>query len=159
MKTKVASILIISAFMMYSCDTKKEDVVVVDDRDNVEMEDTLTTNDVVDDHNAQNALDWSGTYKGILPCADCEGIETELELNKDNTFELDRKYLGKATETKDDSKGNFTWVDGNTIKLEGIPEGESSVHYKIEENRIRQLDMSGKEVTGDMAEKYVLLKK
>ena len=24
-------------------------------------------------HNAKNSLDYIGTYKGILPCADCEG--------------------------------------------------------------------------------------
>ena len=27
-------------------------------------------------HNAQNSLDWAGDYQGILPCADCEGINT-----------------------------------------------------------------------------------
>ena len=38
-------------------------------------------------HTAENALDWNGTYKGILPCADCEGIKTELELNSDKTYD------------------------------------------------------------------------
>ena len=26
--------------------------------------------------NSMTALDWAGTYKGTVPCADCEGIET-----------------------------------------------------------------------------------
>lgn len=31
-----------------------------------------TTNPQLNDgHNAQNALDWFGTYEGTLPCADC----------------------------------------------------------------------------------------
>lgn len=29
---------------------------------------------------AETSLDWVGEYKGVFPCADCEGIETELEL-------------------------------------------------------------------------------
>ena len=31
---------------------------------------------------------WTGDYKGILPCADCNGIETELELKSDYSYEL-----------------------------------------------------------------------
>ena len=43
---------------------------------------------VPDMHNAQNALDWNGTYQGLLPCASCEGIATELVLNDDGTYRL-----------------------------------------------------------------------
>ncbi|WP_438946633.1 copper resistance protein NlpE N-terminal domain-containing protein, partial [Sediminibacterium sp.] len=28
-------------------------------------------------HEAQNSLDWQGSYSGVLPCASCPGIETE----------------------------------------------------------------------------------
>nr|WP_250850238.1 copper resistance protein NlpE N-terminal domain-containing protein [Acinetobacter sp. ANC 5378] len=28
----------------------------------------------------ETSLDWAGEYKGVFPCADCEGIETDLEL-------------------------------------------------------------------------------
>ena len=31
-------------------------------------------------HNSRNALDWAGTYEGVLPCADCPGIQTRLSL-------------------------------------------------------------------------------
>jgi hypothetical protein len=33
-----------------------------------------------------------GTYVGMLPCADCEGIETTLTLSKDGRFTLDQRY-------------------------------------------------------------------
>ncbi len=29
---------------------------------------------------AETSLDWAGEYKGVFPCADCEGIKMELEL-------------------------------------------------------------------------------
>ena len=28
--------------------------------------------------NSRNSVDWNGTYRGIVPCADCEGIKTEV---------------------------------------------------------------------------------
>ncbi|GGD94473.1 copper resistance protein NlpE [Planktosalinus lacus] len=34
---------------------------------------------------SENSLDWHGTYQGILPCADCEGIQTEVTLHDNNT--------------------------------------------------------------------------
>ena len=32
---------------------------------------------------AETSLDWAGEYEGIFPCADCEGIKIELDLNPD----------------------------------------------------------------------------
>jgi uncharacterized lipoprotein NlpE involved in copper resistance len=34
----------------------------------------------------------SGVYQGMLPCADCMGIETTLTLRPDGTFTLRRQY-------------------------------------------------------------------
>lgn len=33
--------------------------------------------------NSMTSVDWVGSYQGILPCADCEGIKTQIVLNKD----------------------------------------------------------------------------
>ena len=52
-----------------------------------------TSIEVTDIHNAENSLDYEGTYKGVFPAADCPGIETTLTLNPDKTFSL---FLGKA---------------------------------------------------------------
>ena len=47
-------------------------------------------------HTAENSLDWNGTYKGVLPCADCEGLETTVVVNENNTYCVKTKYLGKG---------------------------------------------------------------
>ena len=47
-------------------------------------------------HTAENSLDWHGKYTGTLPCADCSGIETAIQLNKNKTYEINETYLGKA---------------------------------------------------------------
>lgn len=155
MKIKLLSLLFASAFIMYSCDTKKEDVIVVDE-DAVILEDSTS---MVDEHNAQTSLDWKGTYEGVLPCADCEGIKTELELNDDNTYELETEYLGAKEELKETQKGTFIWVDGNNIQLEGLKDENASKMYKIEENKVRFLNKDGSLVEGELAEHYVLTKK
>jgi heat shock protein HslJ len=112
---------------------------------------------LIDAHNSQTALDWQGTYKGIMPCADCEGIETELILTKDLTFVIQTKYLGKGEAKVFEEKGNFIWdKTGGSISLLGL-KGRPS-QYKVGENKLIQLDMQGNAITGQLAEKYVLIK-
>ena len=111
----------------------------------------------VDAHNSQTALDWQGTYNGITPCADCEGIETKIILNTDLTFVIQTKYLGKGEGKVFEEKGNFTWdKTGGSISLLGL-KGRPSL-YKVGENKLIQLDMQGNTITGELAEKYVLTK-
>jgi heat shock protein HslJ len=112
---------------------------------------------LIDSHNSQNSLDWAGTYKGITPCADCEGIETKVILNKDLTFVIQTKYLGKGDAKVFEEKGSFTWdKTGGIVLLQGLKGIPSQ--YKVGENRLIQLDMEGKVITGPLAEKQVLLK-
>lgn len=111
---------------------------------------------VVDSHASKNTLDYIGVYKGILPCADCEGIETELAINENETFNIKTKYIGKGNKVFI-QKGNFTWnKDGNTIILNAIK--NASKFYFVGENTLTQLDMSGKKIQGRLAEHYILSK-
>ncbi len=113
-------------------------------------------NRVPDMHTSQIALDFWGTYKGIVPCADCEGIETTIELKADETFEVQTVYLGKSDEVFSYS-GHYHWSDdGRSIHLHGIENGPS--YYFVGENQLIQLDMEGNRITGELAEKYVLKK-
>lgn len=108
-----------------------------------------------DEHNARNSLDWAGTYKGTLPCADCEGIETEIQLKQDSSYSLSRRYLGK-NENSFSENGNWSWVDGSRIRLEG--NRDSPQMYFVAEGRLIQLDGAGNRITGDLAAKYELQK-
>lgn len=66
-------------------------------------------------HNAQNSLDWAGEYKGLFPCADCEGIETKLELKPDHTYTLTEEYKGKGDGKKFKTEGKFEFDTTGTI--------------------------------------------
>ncbi len=110
-----------------------------------------------DSHNSQNSLDWQGTYKGITPCADCEGIETDITLNTDLTFVIKTKYLGKGDGKIFEEKGVFSWdKTGGIIYLDGLKNRPNQ--YKVEENQLIQLDMEGHVISGSLAEKYILKK-
>jgi uncharacterized lipoprotein NlpE involved in copper resistance len=107
-------------------------------------------------HTSQISLDFWGTYKGIVPCADCEGIETTIQLKEDETWEMKTVYLGKSDKVYSYS-GHYHWNDdGRSIHLHGVENGPSQ--YLVGENQLIQLDMAGKRITGNLAEKYVLKK-
>lgn len=107
-----------------------------------------------DMHNAEISLDYEGTYKGVFPAADCPGIETTLTLNPNKTFTLNSEYIDRNLFFNE--SGNYT-VKGNLLTL--ITGNGEREYYKVEENRLRKLDMDKKEVTGELAEHYILKKK
>jgi uncharacterized lipoprotein NlpE involved in copper resistance len=110
-----------------------------------------------DQHTSENSLDWQGTYAGVVPCADCEGIETTLTINKDLSYLLKTKYLGKDNKVLE-RRGTFTWEkNGQVINLKGL--SESPNRYFVGENQLWQLSMQGEKITGKRAEKYILRKK
>jgi copper homeostasis protein (lipoprotein) len=101
---KILSILSVLLFILvfYSCDSPSNET---DNYDNLEAAEIVLEGD---------ASIWIA-YKGIIPCADCEGIEMELQLeNKseknEKEFELTETYLG----TPD---GNRTFTSRGTYEI------------------------------------------
>ena len=104
--------------------------------------------------NSMTSLDWAGTYAGVVPCADCEGIETTITLKQDRTYIMKTRYLGKDSQVFE-RQGTFTWnEEGNKIQLSGLAAGPD--RYLVGENALIQLDKSGNRITSDLAPKYVL---
>jgi len=116
----------------------------------------VDTATVTDMHTSQISLDWNGTYEGTLPCADCPGIKTTIELKDDNTFTQDLEYLDK--DTRFNETGKIEWHEnGNNITL--ISEEGEKQQFKVREGSLVMLNADGKENTGALAEHYVLNKK
>lgn len=145
--TVVLLLLALCQGMMVACQTKKqtEEIVVADEVFEG------------DEHNALTSLDFMGTYEGILPCADCEGIQTVIELGVGNSYVKKITYLGKDNNNVIETQGTFSWNDeGNTITLDDEP---SPNQYFVGENVLFHLDLDGNRITGDLADKYRLNKK
>jgi len=109
----------------------------------------------IDIHNSQISLDVAGTYIGLIPCADCEGISVIIILNCDKTFELNYRYIGKSDEYFSCS-GEYAWNEsGNSIILncDNFPN-----FYFVGENHLIMLDMDGNRISSELANKYILTK-
>ena len=104
--------------------------------------------------NSMTSVDWPGTYSGIIPCADCEGIKTQIELKADFTYSARNLYIGKSDSVFQEN-GKFKWNDaGSSITLINA----NHQIYKVGENKLFQLDKNGKRIGGDLAENYSLKK-
>ena len=95
---------------------------------------------VVDMHNSQNSLDWSGVYEGIVACQDCPGTQMRLMLGQDGSFELSRRALIRGA-TPATATGQFTWQpDGNTIVLDASGGAQG---FAVGEGRVIVLNSDG----------------
>lgn len=107
---------------------------------------------------SRNALDWAGTYTGVVPCASCPGIKTVLQLNYDQTYRIETTYIDEdgATFSHD---GKFEWNDlGNIITMDGIKNSEAPNMFAVGENHVAQLDPHGMRIAGVLAGNYILQK-
>ncbi len=90
-----------------------------------------------DMHTSQNSLDWAGAYEGVLPCADCPGIQTRLTLSRDESYELASLYLDRE-KTPRVVRGRFSWQPGgNAVTLDAQGGGRQFV---VGEGRIALLE-------------------
>lgn len=144
-------IFLLSIFFAACGEVSNGEVV---EKTTVVVEDSEVTK-IVDGATAQNSLDVVGIYKGVLPCADCEGMETMIELKSDSTYSRVIKYLGKK-ENSFTASGMWNWISGSTISLGSIKEGPHQ--YFVAEGKLIQLNMSGNRITGKLATKYELRK-
>ena len=145
---KFGLLLALLAFTLMSCTNQS----------NKQTDEPTTIDEtIVDSHTSEMSLDWAGVYKGTMPCADCEGIETVIELKDDHTFVAHYTYLGKSDdENKFTNEGTFTWdILGSTITLQS---DDQTSQYKVGENQLIMLSADGEVNTGELADYYILKK-
>lgn len=137
----------IMALGLVQCQPKKEkqpDLAPAASQETIPLGDT-----------SRNSLDWDGSYRGFLPCADCEGILTELTLSPDGTYALQRVYWGKDQQVFSE-KGTFTWDETGSFITLGSPGGD--LYFSVGENRLTQLDRAGNRIESEFADRHVLRK-
>ncbi|MCD8193108.1 MAG: copper resistance protein NlpE, partial [Tannerellaceae bacterium] len=106
-------------------------------------------------HNAENSLDYWGTYDGTLPAADGTTMHIELTLNQDKSFSKRTAYTDRSPVAVYNDTGVYV-VHRNLLTLH--PEGKEE-YYKVEENRLRKLNEEKQEVEGELQDRYLLVKK
>ena len=107
-------------------------------------------------HNSQNSLSYDGIYRGVLPCADCDGIKTTVYIMNDNTFKMVSESMEKESSVFE-AKGTFTWDDTKKIIL--LKEENGTIHqFKVAEGHIVMLDQEGNLITSPLQKNYILTK-
>ena len=61
---------------------------------------------------------FKGTYNGVLPCADCDGLQTSLTLDGAGNYTIQSTKLGKKQENKQDSGVYRTTTDKQYLQLD-----------------------------------------
>ncbi len=148
---KSVLILTLSAWALFGCKSgEKHDIFLDTPRESSASK--------IDGHNSETSLDWAGTYEATSPCADCDGIKTELKLNKDKTFVLTQTYEGASDDSRNfNGTGNFAWDDSGskiTLNTEDL-----KIVFKVGENHVTLIDMKGNVVSKKLGNFYVLKKR
>jgi len=101
---------------------------------------------------------WQGVYSGVTPCADCPGIEIEIRLNADGSYEMTRVY--KEREEKFTNTGAFTWNEAGTqIDLQDIDEQGAFEHFIVQDGKLLLLTPKGELPEGVDMHLFTLTKK
>jgi len=156
---KKSAFYIFVILSIFSCKDEEEPSNTTENIDNKETGVILQEPGYDEAHTSRNSLDWEGTYTGVLPSDDCEGIDTSISLDKDQTYLLKLRYLGTLEKESKEfiSKGKFTWDEnGNNITLEGAKDGFHK--FKVGENYLLPLDKNAIEIEGIPGNNYKLFK-
>ena len=99
---------------------------------------------------------WTGTYRTVLPCNHCAGVQLNLTLYRDATYDLLTQELGTSNPPIT-RRGGFTFNNDETrIMLDANGQGRS--FDILPPNRLRMLGKDGKPVTGPEAYRFILKK-
>ena len=99
---------------------------------------------------------WTGTYRTVLPCAYCAGIQLDLTLYRDATYELLTQELGTGKPAMSRRVGFTFNSDETRIMLDANGQGRS--FDILPPDRLRMLGRDGQPVTGQDAHRYILKK-
>jgi len=98
----------------------------------------------------------TGTYTGVIPCADCPGIETKVTLKPDYSYDLTTLYQDRQ-DTPEHKTGKFLWDESrNVIELKNNT-GKKKL-FQFSDNGLTMLDQNGEKISGALADHYVLKK-
>ncbi|MEX3021135.1 envelope stress response activation lipoprotein NlpE [Kluyvera sp. STS39-E] len=81
------------------------------------------------------------SWRGVIPCADCEGIETTLFLDKDGTWVMNEHYQGVSREPSSfGSYGTWARTADKLVLTDSL--GEKS-YYRPKGDKLEMLDREG----------------
>lgn len=87
------------------------------------------------------------SWRGVLPCADCEGIETSLFLAKDGSWVMNQRYQGGKAPSVFGSYGKWARTADKLILTD--THGEK-IYFRAKGEALEMLDREGNPVTSEL---------
>ncbi|EMD9177936.1 envelope stress response activation lipoprotein NlpE [Cronobacter turicensis] len=87
------------------------------------------------------------SWKGVLPCADCEGIETALFLEKDGTWVMNQHYLGAKGQAVFASYGTWARTADKLVLTDS--QGEKN-YFRARGEALEMLDREGNPIKSSL---------
>lgn len=94
-----------------------------------------------------------GVYQGVLPCADCEGIDYHVQIDSGYTYKAFSRYLGETGHVFTDS-GAWEWIEDTIIQLHSSANDHKCM--SIHGNQMRILDRDCKWFKTGFEKQYLL---
>ncbi len=99
--------------------------------------------------------DFERTWLGVLPCSDCDGIQTRLQLVREGdrlTYRLEETYLGADDDAVFDGTGRWAREDGvgdrTLVRLD--PEAPAGRRFELRpDGALELLDGAGRPLESD----------
>jgi len=140
----------IISMLLFSCKSKKATINAMEEMDESQ---TSSLFEEMESTGSENII--LGTYSGMLPCADCIGIQVEITFRDDNSYLKRSKYLGKSTEILIE-KGTFNY-DEFEGQLNCSTDSGIIASYEVEENRLVLINQQN-DRQNNLEELYTLYK-
>jgi uncharacterized lipoprotein NlpE involved in copper resistance len=148
--------LILCALMVISFSGCK---TIEEDREEMDPEELRIENTIPEKiPSPREAVNWRGTYSGVLPCDNCGGIETFLTLREGQTYLLKQRYVNPdKEETGQTLEGEFSWnEEGDVISLNSL---EGTLLLKVDKKMyLVPLNSNGNEVKPERGNNFRLYK-
>ena len=106
-----------------------------------------------------------GVYEGVLPCADCSGIRTELYVRAKGSYTRVSHYEGKDGSFEEAGVWRVEFapdaqtIEGATVIFEPVLSDDPGWKAVPQGPALRLLDREGKPVEGALADEHYVLRK
>ena len=153
MRAFVFSSIVFSMFLS-SCGSSSSSSTYQDphSRAHSQMHNELYQEEIEKEFNKQ-INNFIGQYKGTLPCTDCDGIEIQLELFQDFTFQGTVKQVGRP-DSSEKLNGSFTLKANRIVELDKAVAG--TTFFQKNATDLIVLDQNAKEIISVNNDAYVL---
>jgi copper homeostasis protein (lipoprotein) len=87
------------------------------------------------------------SWRGVLPCADCEGIETSLFLQKDGSWVMNQRYQGGKAPSVFGTYGNWARTADKLVLTDS--QGDKT-YFRAKGDALEMLDQEGNPIESSL---------